>query len=189
MGFFTVTQKALAAGRTVFFARLVRLQFDSATSRLWDGFGPLTVDGDTYDGAGELGSVGEIPFGLNDQAGNVQFALSGVDDEIVALAQTEMPVRGTPVTVWGQFLSEALQPTDSKFVLFEGELDVLSFSGRGPSERRIQATAEGIWTGRRGAAFALYSDRDQKARFPGDRGCAFLPSLKNKRVTWPKFLD
>ena len=187
MAFFNATQAALAAGRTVFAARLVHFDFAERPMHAWEGVGPLELDGATWLGLALIGSIGEIPVAVNDEAGSVDFTLSGVSPEIVARARDSASVRGREVTIYGQMFGEDLQPADAKYMLAELEMDVMSYAGTGPNDRRIRLTAESIWADRNGAAQALYSDRDQQLRFPGDLGCALVAALKNKRVDWPRF--
>jgi hypothetical protein len=40
----------------------------------------------------------------------------------------------------------------------------------------------------RGAsAFSMYTERDQQARYPGDRGCEFVSQLVNATFNWPVY--
>jgi hypothetical protein len=61
------------------------------------------------------------------------------------------------------------------------------FELQGASTRRITVSAESLFSLRSRPAFSQYTDTDQKARFPGDRGFEFVPGLVNKIVTWPDF--
>ena len=102
--------------------------------------------------------------------------------------ETGDSVRGRDVTIYGLFLDvETMQPLGSKWVVRQLIMDTIGYGAKGPSERSISLTAETIWTTRNLAAFAYWSDRDQQARFPGDLGCQFIPTLKNKRLSWPTF--
>jgi hypothetical protein len=184
---FTATQATRARGDVVRFARLVHFSFVEQEMRLWEGFHHLTAGGQTWLGGGYIGTVGPIPFGANDAAGVVQFTLSGVTPEIVAMVRRSASVRGRPVTVYGQFLDAEYQPLDAMIVLAKLVMDMMSYAATGPVSRRIQLTAETIWTSRNMSPFAVYSDRDQQGRYPGDLGCEFVASLANKVIAWPIF--
>lgn len=187
MGFFSEAQAVLARDETVFIARLARLDLVEGEVRLWDGFGPAVFGGETWDGAGGFGSVGEIPVGINDTAVSVTMQVSGVEPDFIALAINSESVKGRTATFYAQFLDESLQALGDPFPLPEFVMDVPSYSGSGPTQRTMTVPAESIWTGRNGARFAFFSDRDQQARFPGDRGLVFMSGLKNKKVIWPDF--
>ncbi|MEF2551985.1 hypothetical protein VQ042_11540 [Aurantimonas sp. A2-1-M11] len=188
MADFTALQEAAIAGQEVHLVNLVEFAFAENTRRVWNGIGVLDLDGYEWIGTGELGSISSIKFGENDTAEQVTFALSGVDPEFVTLARAGDSVRGRDVTIFALFLDrETLQPLGSKWVVRQLIMDTIGYGAKGPSERSISLSAESIWTTRNLAAFAYWSDRDQQARFPGDLGCQFIPTLKNKRLAWPTF--
>lgn len=190
MSYFGAVRAALAEGRHVVAPRFVRFDFDVPSAepfRVWEGAGNITVDGETFQGMAGLGSISDAVFGVGDAAGHVTYQLSGVSPEVVYAAQSEASViRGREVLLRGHFLDVATaQPLDDFFVIRNDIMDLLSYSGRGPSDRTVQLTAETIWTTRNAAAFAYYSDRDQQARFSGDLGMERIVQMKQKRVAWP----
>lgn len=188
MADFSELQKAAMAGKVVHLVNLVEFDFAEGVRRVWNGMGTLDLDGYEWLGTGELGSISSIKFGYNDDAEQVTFALSGVDQGFVTLARSGDSVRGRDVTVYGLFLNvETMQPLGSKWVVRQLIMDTIGYGAKGPSERKISLTAETIWTTRNLAAFAYWSDRDQQARFPGDLGCQFIPRLKLKKASWPTF--
>lgn len=190
MSYFGATRAAIAEGRHVICPRFAKFEFDSETVRVWEGVGDILIDAQTWQGMGVLGSVSDSMFGTSDQAGNVTYMLSGVSPEIVVLAREGAgEIRGRPVSLYGRFLSvETLEPLDSTFVLRIDVMDVLSYAGTGPSDRRVTLTAETIWTARNAASFAYFSHKDQQARFSGDLGLErvqlYVPGV---RRTWPNF--
>lgn len=186
MGFLTAPQAALAAGESLLFATLVFFDFSGAPTRVWDGDGSIVVDSDTYSGLGELGSISEIMFGLNDAAERVTFMVSGVDDDFIALAVQEASViRNRPVWVWGQYLGSDLQPTGGKILVFKGKLWRMIPGGRGATERTLAVEAWSWSVGRNKSPNAYWSHADQQARFAGDLGLEYVITLKNKQVKWP----
>lgn len=188
--FFNATQATLAAGRTVSLARLVHFDFEDDPQRVWDGLGDIEIDGATWHGLADLGSIADAAMGRSDAAGAVAYELSGVSAVIVAMAKAQQDqVRGRDVTLYGRFIDgETLEPLDDSFMLRQDIMDLMSYSGTGPAGRRISLTAETIWTNRKAAAFAYFSDKDQEARFPGDRGLEYVALLKpGLRRPWPKF--
>ncbi|MBN8994344.1 MAG: hypothetical protein J0H94_03895 [Rhizobiales bacterium] len=128
-----------------------------------------------------------VDFGANDTADQVTFTLSGVDPTFVALANNAESTEGRDVTIWGQFLDDDCQPLDDKWVIRQLIMDRPAYQANGPTSRTVTLSAETIWTNRNRAANAYYSDRDQQARFPGDLGCVFIPTLRHKKVPWPVF--
>lgn len=163
-----------------------RLATDPAV-RLWLGFGSIKpgvnaydADGTTYHGLGELRDVPAFKQLLNGVAERVEFMLSGVSGEVLAIASGSdaQQVKG--------------KRADVGFVLFAPDWSQLGtvhwtvryiadFLAR---EQKIAETGQAIvrtvalscgtrFTGRRRPFFSYFSDADQQARFPGDLFCSY----------------
>lgn len=191
MGFFDAPQLALASGKSVFYAELFRLDYrSSGTDGLyWDGFGDLDAYGFLWTGAGNVVSRGEIPFGVDDEAGQLVLTMSGVDAAVVSKVRAEEEeIYNQPITIWGQFFDEALQLSGGRFLLFQGTMDVPTYNVSPDGMRSIIIPCEGEWTDRNTAAFSMFSDRDQQARFPGDKGLEYAYRYtQGVRRRWPQF--
>jgi hypothetical protein len=189
MGFFSGPQLALASGRSVIYDELYKLDFTSGAGYYWTGFGNVVIDGFTWLGAGNLVSRSEIPFGIDDEAGDLTLTLSGVDATVLNMVRAEeAEIYGRDITIWGQFFDEALQPSGSKWQIFRGIMDVPTYGVGSFGERAITIPCEGEWTDRNTARNSLFSDMDQKRRYPGDLGLEYVYryTLGVKRV-WPTF--
>lgn len=189
MGWLNATQKALAEGRSAFYAQLVHLAFDvgdGGDRYFWTGFGPLVVDGETWLGGAQLVEIGDIPFGEDDTAGGGSITLSGVDDDIVsAVVEESNTVRGRPIFIYGQFFGENLQPSDSKFLLCNGVMDLVRVRGSS-GLRQIELAYDSVWDARNNGEHVAFSDRDQQARFAGDKGLERVILYKTGvRRVWP----
>lgn len=187
MPFFDATQAALAAGETVALAILVKFDFPGDTQRLWQGgTGTLIADSEEWVGLGTVGSVSDMQIGHGDSASLITFMLSGVDQDIVALAREAGSVRGTPASIYFGFLSAPKRMLDSPFLLETGKLDVLSFAANGPRDRTVICTMESDFADRSGASFGRYSPRDQAGLgYPDDRGLDFVASMVYTSTSWP----
>lgn len=189
MGYFNTTQRSLASGKSVFYGELYYADFLTTDGYYWDGFGNLSAYGQTWIGAANVVTRSEIPFGIDDDAGQVTLTMSGVDSAIVARVRaSETEIYGRGITIWGQFFDEALQISDTRFLLFQGTMDVPTYQANSTSERTITIPCEGEWADRNGAASTFFSDLDQQRRYPGDRGCEYVyrygPGVKRR---WPQF--
>jgi hypothetical protein len=185
MGFFPQTLAALAAGSTVNRAALVQLDFTSGTKYLFEGLGILQTAGQDWLGFGHLVRVTGMEQASRGNAPVATFTLSGVDREFVNYASNSASeVKGRPLTVFAQFLADRMQPLDSPLAVYTGEMDVMRFSAQGPRERSITVTVESLFSDRASAPYSFLTDVDQKARYPGDRGLEFAPTLRNKTVNW-----
>lgn len=182
--------EAQLAGRTLAVLPLVFMDFVDAPRRWWPGFGDLvTSDGNTWQGTGNLISLDGLDEDTGTSATPMTFTLSGVDADTVTLARNASDrVKGRRVTVYLQFFDAATWATiDAPDVFKIATMEQMRVTTEGPSTRRITVTAEGLWAGRNRPPYGLLSDRDQNARFPGDRGLEQMASLVAKTIRWPVF--
>lgn len=190
MGFFDAPQLALASGKSVFYDELYKLDFTTAPAGFyWTGFGPIEIDGDTYLGAGNLVSRSEIPFGIDDEAGNLTLTMSGVSATVLTKVRAEeAEIAGRAIAIWGQLFDEALQPSAGKWLLYNGTMDVPTYGVKGVSDRSVVIPCEGEWTDRNTGRFSLFSYKDQQGRFPDDEGLQYVYryTLGVKR-RWPRY--
>lgn len=185
---FTSTIEAAAADKTVRAAPLVEFLFKSSTERVWPGDYKLTAGGREWDGMTKLLSVDGLRSRSDLAAEALTIKVSGVSPELVAIAKDSAnEAKGYPVNVYLQFFGEDWQPLDNVILLRSAIMDQLRFSTTGPQLREVTCTAEGIFVARNYAPYAYYTDRDQNARFPGDRGLELVGGLVYKVVTWPNF--
>ena len=60
----------------------------------------------------------------------------------------------------------------------------MPWAANGPSQRTIRVEAEGVFFRRNAAPRGRWTDSDQKARYPGDKGFERLPLYVNYEVHW-----
>lgn len=182
----------MRAGGTINANVLHYLGFASGAMRVWHGFGPLvTTDGRTWDG---IGDVVTIEGGGQQQgvvATNLTLTLAAgsdllTDDLIAKALDSENEVYGRRYFMAVQFFDEAWQPVDDYRAIYVGAMDRMSFK-RSADVRQIVLNIESAFVRRRTPRLQMFSDRDQKSKYPTDKGLEFMSSLKNKTVTWPKF--
>lgn len=178
------TVRELAAGHRVQAATLFEFEFTSGTQRFWDGVGYLTADSHDWLGFGQMVSVSGLEQSRNMGAPQTTFKLSGVDDNLIAIAVNSAgEVTGNPCTVYLQFLSSAGTPLDDPIAIWAGTMDTLTFQA-GVKDQAITLTAETLFVDRVRAPFGFMTDTDQRARWSADRGFEFVASLLFKTVNW-----
>ena len=202
MSLFPETIRHYLAGGKVEAATLVSMHFTSETWRLWGGFDELeTNDEEKWKALGELGSISGIEQATNGTAPEATMTLSGVSPRIIQLARDDFgtEARGRLVRVWLQFfgVEDEADPDNQRcldlpYPIWAGRMLRPGFTfDRGdddsPEEATVSVTLESLFTARSRPNFALYTDSDQQARFPGDKGFQFVPSLVNKVLTWPDY--
>lgn len=192
---FSQTVAAAAAKKDIGAGILVFMDFAGAPRRWWSGFGELRAGGETWLGMGSLISVEGIEQQAGTQATEATFTLSGVDREIVAIARESADrVVDRRVVVYLQFFhtsstrsGEAEQVhanLDQPLAIWSGTMGSPRFSGDLTS-KTIVIPAETLWADKAKPPYGLYTDRGQKGRFPGDRGCERIASLTHKSLSWP----
>lgn len=193
MSIFPETIKAHLAGRTVRVSFLVLFDFVTQPMRIWTGAGKITAGGQDWYGLGQLGSISGLEQAVNGEAPETTFVLSGINSEIVSLARDEWSDEGkdrlAKVLIQFHNLDDdgPLELFDDPYAIWAGRMQTPRFELQGPTKRRITVAAESLFSLRSRPSFSQYTDTDQKARFPGDRGFEFVPGLINKTVTWPDF--
>lgn len=196
MGFFPETIAAKLAGREVAASLLVYMGFKTTPRRWWTGFGDLVSGGHTWLGTGSMIQIDGLEQAVGTTAPRTTFTLSGIDADIVTLArQSSDRVKDRSCIIYIQFFEimptdgavQPWTPLDAPYAIWSGIMDQMTYAADGPAQRSVQLTAESIWTGRRKPAYGRYTDRDQNARFPGDRGLEQLPDLIQKQIRWPVY--
>jgi len=195
MGFFPQTIAAKLAGREIGASLLCFMDFKDTPRRWWMGLGDLAAGGHIWQGTGSMIQIDGLEQALGTAAPKTTFTLSGVDATVVSLArQASARVKDRPCQVYIQFFEIApggnqmpWAPLDAPYAVWSGIMDQMSYAAEGPSQRRVTLTAESIWTGRRRPAYGFWTDRDQNARFPGDRGLEQVVNLVQKTIRWPVF--
>lgn len=175
--------------RTLAASFLVFMDFVDTPRRFWLGFGDLVTGGHTWQGMGGLITIDGLEEDRGTAANAMTFTLSGVDPVHVTLAQqASTRVKGRRVYVYLQFFDvDTQQPVGDPEVVKVATMDQMRYAAEGLGSRTITVTAEGLMAGRNQSPAALYTDRDQNLRFPGDRGLEQVPDLVSKTIRWPVF--
>lgn len=185
------------AGQVVAAAYLVRFDFRDVTKRVWLGFGDLEAGGAIWQGTGSLISIDGLEQVAGTDATSTTYALSGIDEDIVRAAiSASDQVKGRIVRTYVQFF----ETTESAkrdatiqvgalvgppVVVNLGWMDQPTYEASGPGSRSITLTAEGLMADRNRPPFGLFTDGNQKSRFPDDRGLEGVAGLESYTVRWP----
>lgn len=170
--------------------------------RLWLGFGKINPginvydpDGAIYRGFGELLNVPAFNQLLNGAAERVEFQLSGVSGDVLAIAS------GSDVEqVKGKRTAVGFALMDSNWALL-GEVhwfayyvaDFLAMEQQpadesSPIVRTITLSCGTRFTGRRRPALSYFSNQDQQRRFTSDLFCSLVGNYAHEfNKTWPTF--
>jgi hypothetical protein len=157
---------------------LIRIDCDDPV-RLWSGIGDLPVDADdvepedaVYLGGPDLISAPDFQQLINGTADRLEFTLSGVTSEIIALAIEEAEsVKGATMHVGTVRFDDHWQQTGPITWEAEFRCDTLNV-GSAPSDngrtRTITLSVGSEETGRSRAPITLFTDADQRRVSPTD---------------------
>lgn len=179
-----------------FFFRLAT----SPVVRLWSGAGDFAIPSDavepggaTYKGAGALAGFPAMSLLINGKAERVNFGLSGVDAELMGMADSEADaIRNKTVNVGLVPLDADLQPISTVLWFRSYSADVLtvdkSSDKDGKMVRTISMSVGSVFTSRRRPRISNFTDSDQKRRSADDRFCERTPRYnQGTLVSWPRF--
>jgi len=165
------------ASLTAFVA--VELAFDSGTTRLWNGYGDLTVDGETYTGSGDLMSISAIEESGEISAKGLNMVLSGVPSSLLSLALTEnYQNRNCKV-----YVGTIATGTVAAYEAFSGRMDVMTLQ-EGGDTCTISLTAESRLIDLERPRVRRFTAEDQKLIDANDTGLDFINSLQEETFEW-----
>lgn len=177
--FATAVSNAIAGDEvTVFWA--CDLLFDSPNElRFWSGIGDLSLDGQTYTGAGNLLGISELRESSDIAAYGATLTLSGIPSNLVHLALAE-PYQGRRAFVK---FGVDVGGTRTAVTLFTGEMDEMNIS-LGPETATISLDVESRLVDLNRPRIRRYTDADQQAEYSGDLAFAFVTRLQDEDLQW-----
>ena len=145
-----------------------RIDLPGYTVRFWTGVGDIVMLGQTWTGAGELGSVGTVEGSMQSVSPQFTCELTGLDPNLMDELQDYL-VRGSQITAYFNLLDrETGQPAADPDIIFTGRVDqptirisdkdgtigaevqcigALEWAMRKTTGRWIPAQQEGVWVG------------------------------------------
>ncbi|WP_114286026.1 hypothetical protein [Candidatus Halocynthiibacter alkanivorans] len=162
---------------------LVRGQFDSGDFAMFTGLGNVTYGGVTYTGAGQCLQVGDTTGDTTDGSSGLAVTLSGIDAEIISLAELEEFQRRR-VTVYLALFDDEGQLTEAD-VFFDGLADDMESNDDPASPEVTLACEQRALDLSRPRPFR-YLPEDQKKRFAGDTFFDLVQTIQNRDDTWAK---
>lgn len=163
-----------------FFA--VELEFDSGTLRFWNGYSPVTIEGNSFLGAGSLLSISEIEETSEIKAAGAAVILSGISTDIISIALTESYQNRTATIYTGTVTADL---TITGYAVFKGLMDTMQIAENG-STARIELNLENRLITLERPRILRYTSEEQKTLFPGDLGLEFIDDIQDRTIEWGK---
>lgn len=151
--------------------------------RVWGGWHPLILGGQTFDPIGDRGIAQVMGGALGDAAQNITLTLSGLDPEVAALLDAT-GLGGAPAVLWRLIFSSDGNTALDADVWARGRLDTISreeeIGGTAKIVAELETAAKGL--GRRGAR--MRSDADQRLIDPNDGFFRNVSYAAEKTLYW-----
>ncbi|WP_338469205.1 hypothetical protein ROLI_040330 [Roseobacter fucihabitans] len=145
--------------------------------RIWTGYNDLTIEGETYAGAGGFLGIGEFGEAGDLTAIGAEITLSGISSEVVSLALIE-PYQGRACRVMFGVIGVA-----DVVEVFSGLMNTLNGVDSGDTSAFTLLVDSKLVELERARA-KRYTHESQQALFPGDTGFSFVADLADKEVAW-----
>lgn len=158
----------------VFFA--FEAELDTATIRLWNGYGDALINGQTYIGAGNLLSFSEVQESGVIGARGITVTLGGMDDSIIAIAMGERYKNRRARIYFGIYSGSTFEADP----LFTGRIDTMSIQ-ESSSTATVSVTLENHLISVQRARETRYTAEDQKRKYPSDTFFDFVTVKKEQK--------
>jgi hypothetical protein len=161
---------------------LAQIDWPTGTIRVWNGYGDLTWDGQTWVGVGHLGGISVIKESRDLAANGVTLSLSGIPSGNISLALANN-TQGQPAYIWVGELDVATKAfTVDPYRIFAGIIDVCPIEDDGTTATiNVNLEKEFIDTRTEGRR---YTHEDQQIDYPGDLGFEYVAGLADKPLNW-----
>jgi|TARA_A100001015_G_C14990412_1_gene713624 hypothetical protein len=175
-----ITNRLGADQQLLFFA--VKAQFDTETIRLWTGIDDITLDGETYTGAGDLLGITDIEDTLEIKSTNCSFTLSGMDETVLNLALSE-DIQNRKIFLFMGYLSGGGNVSAGEITLFSGRMTNLSINDD-PDGMTIIVNAENRLVDLNRPCNLRYTLASQQIINSTDTGFKYVMALQDKQIDW-----
>lgn len=162
-----------------FFA--VDMAFDGGSFRVWTGYGDITIDTNTFVGAGDILSISGLSETGTVQANGITVGLSGINASLIASALTETYQGRSCKVYFGALVNGAV--VSDPYVVFSGRMDIMTIEDAGETAT-VTITAESRLIDLDRSRERRYTSEDQKIDYPSDKGLELIADLQDKQIIW-----
>ena len=160
---------------------LVELDFPSGALRANNSAVSVDWGGHNWLGLGQVGSVDVIPEHSDLQMTGVSLTLTGIPSEMTSRVLGEH-YQGRSCKLWFAPLDADYRPLADPVLVFSGRMDTPDIQlGETAS---VSLTAESRITDWERPRIRRYTNEDQLAEYPGDRGLEFVAQMVEKTLVW-----
>lgn len=141
----------------------------------------ITWGGNSYIGAGSIGSVSDIEETSELQAQGVKLTLTGIPSTYVSIALTS-EYQGSATTQYLGFFNDNYGLVDDPFVIFVGKVDTMAISLSDTATIEVDIENRLIdWERPR---ISRFTNEEQQNLYANDKGLEFVDSVAEKELFW-----
>lgn len=180
-----VTNRLVDSHQQLFVA--AKAEFDTDDIRVWSGNDDITIESETYTGAGSLLTISDVIEGREVKSEGISIALSGMDSTVLSYALTEN-YQNRPITIFLGFLMGGSNEVAGTIILFKGRMVNLTV-GDDPNGSIINIDAENRLVDLDRPSNLRYTAESQQFLFAGDTGFNRMQQLQDKQINWGQETD
>lgn len=160
----------------------VKAEFDTDDILLWSGTDDITINSETYTGAGSLLTISGVEEGREIKSTGISIALSAMDDTVLSYALNEN-YQNRPITVLLGFLMGGSNEVAGVMTLFKGRMINITVTDD-PNGSRVNVDAENRLLDLERPSNYRYTAESQQFLHSGDTGFNRIQQLQDKQITW-----
>jgi hypothetical protein len=169
----------------MFFA--VKAEFDTDDIRVWTGTDDITVNSETYTGAGTLLGISGVEEDLELKSSGLSISLSGMDSTVLNYALTEN-YQNRPITIFLGFQMGGSNESAGELNLFKGRMTSLQINDT-PEGATVTIDCENRLVDLDRPSNLRYTVESQEFLNSGDTGFNRVQSLADKQIAWGQKQD
>ena len=165
----------------------VKAEFDTSDIRLWTGVDDLTIDSETYTGAGTLLSIGNVEENSDLSSKSLSISLSAMDSTVLNYALTES-YQNRNITLFLGYVMGGTNEVAGTLVLFKGRMVNLTVTDT-PDGSTVTVQSESRLIDLERPSNFRYTKESQNFLNSGDTCFNRVASLQDKEIVWGKSSD
>ena len=165
----------------------VKAEFDTDDIRVWTGIDDLTINSETYIGAGTLLSIGNLEENLELSSSSLNVSLSAMDNTVLNYALSEN-YQNRNITLFLGYVMGGTNEVAGTITLFKGRMTNLSVADT-PDGSTVTVQAESRLIDLDRPSNFRYTKESQNFLHSGDTGFNRVSSLQDKEIIWGKQSD
>ncbi|MBL19151.1 MAG: hypothetical protein CMC82_04910 [Flavobacteriaceae bacterium] len=163
----------------------IKAEFDTSTIRLHSGLGDLTINSETYTGAGTLLAISDIEDSNDLKSSGVTFNLSGMNPTVLGYALNEN-LQNRNITMLMAFISAGTDHVEGFMTLYKGRMISSQIQDNTQAGISITLTTENRLIDLDRPSNFRYTKESQVALNPSttDTGFDAVDKLQDTEISW-----